>query len=178
MRGRSRRRSGNGVRGFLNRRVSACVSRGLAALLGGGLILALCGVPATAQPVATEATSPEAAAVKICSGCHTMQIVMDTPKDYDAWHDTVQAMINRGAQGTSDEFDLVMDFLFQNMTTVDVNRADLETLMTVLHASQPAAEAVMARRAARPFKDLADLESSIPGLDKAVLDAKKRMIFF
>lgn len=107
-----------------------------------------------------------------------MQIVMDTPKDYDAWHDTVQAMINHGAQGTPDEFDLVMDFLFQNVTTIDVNHADLEALMTVLHASQATAEAIVARRLARPFRDLTELEISEPGLDRAVLDTKKRMIFF
>jgi hypothetical protein len=134
--------------------------------------------PAMAQPAATEATTPAAAATKVCSGCHTMQIVMDTPKDYDAWHETVQAMIDRGARGTPDEFDLVMDFLFQNMTTVDVNHADPEALATILHASQETADAIIARRAARPFKDLADLESSIPGLDKGMLDGKKRMIFF
>ena len=107
-----------------------------------------------------------------------MQIVMDTPKDYDAWHETVQAMINRGAKGTPDEFDLVMDFLFQNMTTIDVNHGDVEALMEVLHTSQATAEAIVVRRQAHPFKDLADLEKSIPGLDKTVLDAKKRMIFF
>ena len=162
----------------MNRCVSAYVSRGLAAFLGGGLLLASFGLSAAGQPGAKEVNSLEAVTVKICSACHTMQIVMDTPKDYDAWHDTVQAMINRGAQGTPDEFDLVMDFLFQNMTTVDVNHADLEALMTVLHASQATAEAIMARRAARPFKDLADLESTEPGLDRAVLDTKKRMIFF
>jgi hypothetical protein len=131
-----------------------------------------------AQPVAKEATSPEAAAVKVCSGCHTMQIVMDTPKDYDAWHDTVQSMIDRGAQGTPDEFDLVMQFLFENMTTIDVNHADTETLMAVLHAPQEMAEAIVARRASHPFRDLADLEGSVPGLDRTTLEAKKRMIFF
>ncbi len=107
-----------------------------------------------------------------------MQIVMDTPKDYDAWHDTVQAMLDRGAQGTPDELDLVMQFLFENMTTVDINHADTETLMAVLHTSQATADAIVARRASRPFKNLADLESSAPGLNRAVLDAKKRMIFF
>jgi DNA uptake protein ComE-like DNA-binding protein len=130
------------------------------------------------QPVASQAASPEAAAVKICSSCHTMQIVMDTPKDYDAWHDTVQSMINRGAQGTPEEFEQVMQFLFENMTTIDVNHADQEELMTVLRASQETAGAIMARRTSRPFKDLADLESSVPGLDRTLLDGKKRMIFF
>jgi hypothetical protein len=147
-------------------------------LAGCALLLAVSASPAAAQPANTEATTPQGAAAKICSGCHTMQIVMDTPKDYDAWHETVQSMINRGAKGTPDEFDLVMDFLFQTMTTVDVNHGDLEALMVVLHASQATAEAIIARREVRPFKDLADLESAIPGLDKTVLDAKKRMIFF
>jgi hypothetical protein len=103
---------------------------------------------------------------------------MDTPKDYDAWHDTVQDMINRGAQGTPDEFDLVMDFLFQNMTTIDINHADQEALVTVLHTSAKTADAIIARRALRPFKDLSDLEGSIPNLNRSMLESKKRMIFF
>jgi hypothetical protein len=152
--------------------------RGLAAFVGGALVCAMTGAPIFGQPAAGEPTSPQAAAVKVCSACHTMEIVMDTPKDFDAWHDTVQSMIDRGARGTPDEFELVMDFLFQNMTTVDVNHADQEALMTVLHAPQAAADTIMARRASRPFKDLADLEISVPGLDKNLLDGKKRMIFF
>lgn len=146
---------------------------GTAALLGGWLL----SVPVAAQQVAGEATTPEAAAVKICSSCHSMQLVTDTPRDWDAWHDTVQKMIDRGARGTPEEFDLVMDFLFQNVTPIDVNHADQGTLMGVLHTSQQTADAIIARRAARPFKDLADLKS-VPGLDKALLEGKKQMIFF
>jgi hypothetical protein len=150
----------------------------MAALVGGWLLLAVPGQPARGQQLPSEATTPEAAVVKVCASCHGMQLVTDTPRDYDAWHDTVQKMIDRGARGTPEEFDLVMDFLFQNMTPIDVNHADAETLMAVLHTSQTAADAIMARRTSRPFKDLAELEGSIPGLDKTVLDAKKRMIFF
>jgi hypothetical protein len=150
----------------------------VAALLSGWLVLAMPIPPARGQQAASEATTPEAAAVKICSACHGMQMVTDTPRDYDAWHDTVQKMIDRGARGTPEEFDLVMDFLFQNVTPIDVNHADAETLMAVLHASQANADAIAARRTSRPFKDLADLKSSVPGLDKTLLDAKKKMIFF
>lgn len=122
--------------------------------------------------------TPAAAAVKICAACHSMQIVMDTPKDYDAWHDTVQSMIDRGASGSPEEFELVMQFLFENMTTVDINHADEETLSTVLHASSADADSIMARRTSRPFKDLKDLESAVPGLNRPLLESKKRMIFF
>jgi len=145
------------------------VSRGV--LLSGWLFLA-------ASPVFGQATgTPESAAVKICSSCHGMQMVTDTPRDYDAWHDTVQKMIDRGARGTPEEFDLVMDFLFQNVTPIDVNHADQESLMAILHTSQQTAETIITRRASRPFKDLADLEK-VPNLDKSVLEGKKRMIFF
>jgi hypothetical protein len=144
--------------------------------LSGWLVLV---TPAKAQQAAaTEATTPQSAAVKICTACHGMELVTDTPRDYDAWHDTVQKMIDRGARGTQDEFDLVMDFLFQNVTPIDVNHADQDSLVAILHTSQDAAQEIMTRRAARPFKDLADLESAVPALDKAVLEAKKRMIFF
>ena len=146
-------------------------------LLGGVLFLCLAGAPALGQQP-TEATTPETAAVKICSACHGMQMVTDTPRDYDAWHDTVQKMIDRGARGTPEEFDLVMDFLFQNVTPIDVNHADRDSLMAILHAPEAAADAIIARRTTRPFKDIAELESAVPGLDKTLLEGKKRMIFF
>jgi hypothetical protein len=156
------------------RRASGTVLPSVAALLSGWLLLA----EARGQQAASEAATPEAAAVKICSACHGMQMVTDTPRDYDAWHDTVQKMIDRGARGTPEEFDLVMDFLFQNVTPIDVNHADAETLMAILHTSQEAAQAIIARRASRPFADMADLEGAVPGLDRTFLDGKKRMIFF
>ena len=159
----------------MNTRTLAFLLSGTAALLGGWLLLA----PATAQQAAaTEATTPEAAAVKICSACHGMEMVTDTPRDIDTWHDTVQKMIDRGARGTPDEFELVMDFLYLNMTPIDVNHADADALVTILHTDQKTADAIVARRAVKPFKDLADLESSVPALDRKLLESKKRMIFF
>ena len=158
----------------MNRRVFGYVLPSVA-LLSGWLLLAM---PSAMGQAAGEATTPEAAAVKICSSCHGMQLVTDTPRDYDAWHDTVQKMIDRGARGTPEEFDLVMDFLFQNMTPIDVNHADAESLMAILHTSQETAQAIIARRTSRPFKDLAELEKAIPALDRTFLEGKKRMIFF
>jgi hypothetical protein len=143
------------------------------ALIGGVILLG--AVPAAGQPAAT---SPVTVATRVCTGCHAMQVVMDTPKDYDAWHETVQKMIDHGAQGTPEDFEAVMDFLFQNLTTLDVNHGDREELAVVLHAPKPAVDAIVARREKKPFKDIDDLERSVPGLDKVLLDAKKRMIFF
>jgi hypothetical protein len=142
------------------------------------LCLWLHPVHAAPDSSASEATTPIGAVTKVCTGCHGMEIVMDTPKDYDAWHDTVQAMIDRGATGTPAELELVMQYLFENMTTVDVNHADAESLQTVLHASPATVASIVARRQAHAFKDLNDLEAAIPGLDRAALNARKRLMFF
>src|SRR5271155_1142048 len=47
----------------------------------------------------------------VCAKCHNLQLVMDTPMSYDAWHDTVQTMMDRGATGTDQQFADVMDYL-------------------------------------------------------------------
>jgi competence protein ComEA len=147
------------------------------ALIWAGVLLPASPAAGQASP-AGEAKTPAQAVKKVCTGCHGLEIVMDTPKDYDSWHDTVQEMIDRGANGTQDEYGLVMQFLFENMTTVDVNHADAETLGAVLHAAPDQVASIIARRQKRPFRNLGDLEASVPGLNRSALEAKKRMIFF
>ena len=122
--------------------------------------------------------TPKAITARICSSCHSLQLVLDTPRDYDAWHDTVQKMIDLGARGTPDEFAQVMQYLFETVTTVDVNHGDDEELMTVLHTTAAAAGSIIDRRTKRPFSDLADLEAAVPALDRHLQQAKKSMIFF
>ena len=113
----------------------------------------------------------------VCARCHNLQIVMDTPKSYDAWHDTVQKMVNLGAKGTDDQYDDIMDYLHRTVTTIDVNSADPDELEIVLNASETTAQAIVARRTTRKFTGLSDLKS-IPGVDKSILNKKARLIFF
>jgi competence protein ComEA len=113
----------------------------------------------------------------VCAKCHNLQIVMDTPMTYDAWHDTVQAMVDRGASGTDEQFEDVMDYLHRTMTTINVNTADVDELKIVLDLPEVAAQAIVARRSAQKFTDLADLKS-IPGVPASTVDAKARLIFF
>jgi DNA uptake protein ComE-like DNA-binding protein len=124
-----------------------------------------------------EAKTPEAAVAKMCQGCHDMQMVTDTPKTYDEWTDSVHSMIDRGAVGTPAEVALVMQYLHQNMTAIDVNHASAEDLHIILDAPDEAVKAIIARRKERPFKDIADLKT-IAGIDADFVEAKKRMIYF
>jgi competence protein ComEA len=131
------------------------------------------GVAATAPDLAREGESLKA----VCSKCHNLQMVMDTPMSYEAWHDTVQAMVDRGATGTDAQFEDVMDYLHRTMTTINVNTADVEELGIVLGVSEATAKAIVARRSDRKFTGLADLKS-VAGVDGAGVDAKARLIFF
>jgi competence protein ComEA len=113
----------------------------------------------------------------VCTTCHNLQIVMDTPMSYDAWRDTVQAMVDRGANGTDRQFDDIMHYLHRTMTTINVNAADADELAIVLNVSETVARSIIARRNTQKFTGLTELKS-VPGVNGSTIDAKARLIFF
>jgi competence protein ComEA len=113
----------------------------------------------------------------VCGRCHSLELVMDTPMGYDNWEQTVQKMVDLGAEGTDDQFDDIMDYLHRTMTPIDVNAAAADEIEIVLNVPETVANAIIARRGTRKFRDLADLKS-VPGIDARSLDAKARLIFY
>jgi Helix-hairpin-helix motif len=113
----------------------------------------------------------------VCSKCHNLEIVTATPLSYQAWHDTVQTMIDRGAQASDEQLDDIMDYLHRTLTTVNVNTADPEELALVLDLPDAAVKAIVARRKSHRFDSLADLKT-VTGLNGTALDAKSRLLFF
>jgi competence protein ComEA len=132
---------------------------------------------ADVTPPAPDLTREAQSLKAVCARCHNLQIVMDTPMSYDAWHDTVQTMVDRGASGTDEQFEDIMDYLHRTMTTINVNAADADELKIVLNLPEPVAKAIIARRSTRKFTGLADLKS-VEGVDASTVDAKARLIFF
>jgi ferredoxin len=113
----------------------------------------------------------------VCGTCHNLQIVTDTPRSLEEWRDTMQKMVDRGATGTDDQYDDILDFLHRTLTTIDVNSADAQELATVLQVPDSIATLIIARRSAKKFSDLVDLKT-VPGIDARSLDVKSRMIYF
>jgi competence protein ComEA len=132
---------------------------------------------ANAAPPVHDLAREERSLKAVCARCHNLQIVMDTPMSYDAWHDTVQKMVDQGANGTDQQFDDVMDYLHRTMTTINVNTADVDELQIVLNVPETTAQAIISRRSTQKFASLADLKS-VPGVDASTVDAKARLIFF
>jgi competence protein ComEA len=148
--------------------------------MGGVLLVAALFAAARADEVEPPASrlAREGQSLKaVCAQCHNLQIVMDTPMSYDDWHETVQKMVDRGASGTDEQFDDIMDYLHRTMTTINVNTAPVDELGIVLNISQTTAQAIIARRNLQKFAGLTDLKS-VPGVDASTVDAKARLIFF
>jgi competence protein ComEA len=129
--------------------------------------------PERSSEVAREEESLRA----VCSKCHTLEVVMNTPRSLDDWRDTMQKMVDRGARGTDDQYDDILDYLHRTMTTIDVNSADADELGTVLEADTATVKLILARRTAKKFSDLTDLKT-VPGLNAAALEVKSKLIFF
>jgi competence protein ComEA len=157
-----------------NFRFGAAAAFGVAWLLAGGFPLFASAVGAEGgRSLARELQSLQ----MVCSRCHSLELLKDTPRSYDDWHGTVQGMVDRGATGTDQQFEDVMDYLHRTLTTIGVNNADADELEIVLGVSDRVAQAIIRRRAQRKFTGLADLES-VPGTDAATLERKARLIFF
>ena len=48
---------------------------------------------------------------KICGGCHAPEIVLGKHETKDRWVQIVTDMVNKGANGTDDEFNQIIDYL-------------------------------------------------------------------
>jgi competence protein ComEA len=147
-----------------------------AALLSLALLMTMARAGDTSPPsadLAREAKSLQA----VCGKCHNLQIVTDTPRSLDDWRDTMQKMVDRGASGTDDQFDDILDYLHRTETTIDVNSADATELATVLNASDATVKLIVERRNAKKFTGLADLKE-VSGIDAATLESKSKLLYF
>jgi competence protein ComEA len=147
------------------------------AILGGALLVWMLCAATPAADLAFDLDRESQSMKSVCGRCHDLQIVSDTPRSYDEWHDTVQKMVDRGASGTDEQFEDIMDYLHRTLTTIDVNSADATELELVLNLPESAAQGIIARRSVHRFSDQKDLKS-VPGVDASTVDSKARLIFF
>ena len=56
----------------------------------------------------------KAATQKVCSGCHAAEIVLGRHETRERWEEIVSNMVDKGANGTDDEFNAIIDYLAAN----------------------------------------------------------------
>jgi competence ComEA-like helix-hairpin-helix protein len=115
----------------------------------------------------------------VCGACHGADIVIGGQGTKARWQETVDAMRNRGAAGSDEDFETVLKYLSRYFgMAVNVNTAAAKDLETELGVTAQEAEAIVKyRTAAGNFTAYADL-ARVQGLDTKKLDLLKGRITF
>ena len=125
-------------------------------LLCAGWIATVVTSAGAARPVATglragrqsRSTTPDQlpigegrdAFLAMCSDCHDLDTAIGRRRQPKDWHDLVELMRQRGANGEDADAAAVVKYLTRHFGKVDVNRAPAADLMLVLNVDQAAAD--------------------------------------
>jgi competence protein ComEA len=118
--------------------------------------------------------------LKLCGNCHDAKVVTQQRQGKQGWTDTISKMIEKGAEGTEEQFNAVLDYLVKNFgpvpAPVNINKAPASELESQLEVTSKEAAAIVTYRDEKgAFKAIDDLKN-IPGLDFKKIEAKKDRI--
>jgi competence protein ComEA len=140
---------------------------------------------ATVLPALSQSKLPEgpgkAALLRVCKGCHPPETVAAKRHSREEWEEVVVQMLNAGATGSDDDLNLVVDYLtehFNKAAKVNVNKATVSEIVEALGLSSKDGNAIVAWREKNgAFQTAQDLKK-VPGIDAAIIEAKKDQLQF
>jgi competence protein ComEA len=140
----------------------------------------LCLVTAAPLAFAQKAQLPDGpgkeTTQRICGACHGAEIVIGRKMDKEAWTQLVISMVQRGAQGTDDEFSEIVDYLTANFSPdskININKAVSKDFQTALGISGELGDAIVQYRTEKgDFKSVDDLKK-VPGIDAAKVETNR-----
>jgi competence protein ComEA len=111
--------------------------------------------------------------LKLCRDCHDLDTVTVENRTRDGWQKIMAKMIDRGADGTDEQFEAIVIYLTKNFGRINVNIAPAAEIASYLGFSSKEAEAIVQYREKNgAFKDWRELKK-VEGMDPAKVDAKK-----
>jgi competence protein ComEA len=140
------------------------------------MVLSLAAFAAAQSPL------PEASAKKtvetVCGACHEVQTAIAPRRTKDGWNSVIDAMANRGARASEQEFDAIVDYLAKYFGVVNVNKAIASEIGEIIGLTAANAEAIVRYRMENG--EFAELESlkKVPGIDAALIESRKDRIAF
>ena len=121
---------------------------------------------------------PAVAFKRVCSSCHDAERILAARRTRTQWEEIIEKMIERGAEGTDDDFTAAEQYLLRVSGRVNVNRAVGTDLVTILGLTQKDADAIVEyRKANGEFKDFDDL-CKVPGIDLEKLKQGRDAVSF
>jgi competence protein ComEA len=149
-------------------------------MAAGLVLLALAAIPAAAQ--SNEQLLPggpeKEKMVKICVGCHEIDLVVARRHTRAEWDGVVEDMIARGTKGTEKELADVAEYLSKYLGKVNVNAANARELQDALKLPEKDAQSIVAWREQHGnFKNFEEVRT-VPGLDAAKIADKRGWMAF
>ena len=121
---------------------------------------------------------------RVCGTCHAAELVMNRRESREGWSGVIEDMIRRGTKGTDDEFGEVADYLVTHFSKsnplpkININKATSEDLTAMLKLPKDQSEAIVKHRESNgDFKSVEDIQK-VPGIDAALIEAKKNRLTF
>ena len=109
--------------------------------------------------------------LKVCRDCHDLDTITAENRTGEGWKKTVAKMGDRGAEGTDEQFEVVVVYLTKYFGRINVNTATAEEIVAGLDFSAKEAESIVQYRekngAYKNWKDLGQV------IDAARVEAKK-----
>ena len=122
--------------------------------------------------------APAAAFKRVCSSCHDSDRILATRRTRTQWEEIIEKMIDRGAEGTTEDFTTAEEYLLRVSGRVNVNRAQTKDIVAVLSVTQKDGDAIVEyRKANGEFKDFDGL-CKVPGIDLEKLKQGRDAIAF
>jgi competence protein ComEA len=120
---------------------------------------------------------------KICGKCHEAELLKGYRQGTDGWTETISKMINAGAVGTDEQFEMVLDYLVKNFgpdapAPIKINKATASELEPALEITAKESAAIVKYRTENgPFKSIDDLKK-VPDLDFKKIETKRNRLVF
>ena len=116
--------------------------------------------------------------VKLCVGCHEIDLVVARRHTREEWDGVVQDMIARGSKGTEAELAFVAEYLSTHLGKVAINTATAREIQDGLKISDKDAARIVAWREQHGrFKNFEDVRK-VPGLDASKMSDKRGWVSF
>lgn len=121
---------------------------------------------------------------RVCGECHKLEMVTSRRLTKEGWTKTVQAMVDKGADATDEEFSAVIEYLAKYYgpdsggAKLNVNKATAAQIGAFLEMQDSEAAAIVRYREANGnFKNWEELKK-VPGVDSKKVEAKKERLEF
>src|SRR4051794_33168735 len=116
--------------------------------------------------------------VKLCVGCHEIDLVVARRHTREEWDGVIEDMIARGSKGTEQEHALVAEYLSKYLGKLSINTAAAKEIQDGLKISEKDANLIVSWREQHgKFKNFEEVRK-VPGLDAAKIADKRGWMTF